>query len=88
LRTPEITSIVIILLLAAVVGGLVGDLIGSFIPEGAIKTLFTRSIDIGFKAISLEFYSISFTFGLMIKINFVSILMVISVLVYFRWWYL
>jgi hypothetical protein len=88
LRTPEITSIVIILLLAAVVGGLVGDLIGSFIPEGAIKTLFTRSIDIGFKTISLEFYSISLTFGLMIKINFVSILMVISVLVYFRWWYL
>ncbi len=88
MRTPEITSIVIILLLAAVVGGLVGNLVGSFLPEGAIKTLFTRSIDVGFKTISLEFYSISLAFGLMIKINFVSILMVISVLVYFRWWYL
>ena len=79
---------VITLLLAAVIGGLIGDLIGTYIPEGAIKTLFTKSINIGFKTISLDFYSISFTVGLMVKINFVSILMVILVLVYFRWWYI
>ena len=88
MKRPEIFSIVITLLLAAVIGGLIGDLIGSYIPEGAIKTLFTKSIDIGFKTVSFDFYSISLTFGLMVKINFVSILMVILVIVYFRWWYI
>jgi len=88
LKRPEIFSIVITLLLAAVIGGLIGDLIGSYIPEGAIKILFTKSIDIGFKTVSFDFYSISLTFGLMVKINFVSILMVILVIVYFRWWYI
>ena len=88
MKRPEIISVVITLLLAAVIGGLIGDLIGTYIPEGAIKTLFTKNINIGFKTISLDFYSISFTVGLMVKINFVSILMVILVLVYFRWWYI
>ncbi|MDP3024558.1 MAG: hypothetical protein A2W07_09125 [candidate division Zixibacteria bacterium RBG_16_43_9] len=88
MKKSEITSIVIALLLAAVIGGLIGDLIGTFIPEGAVRILFKESINIGFKAISFDFYSISLTFGLMVKINFVSILMVILVIVYFRWWYL
>ena len=88
MKKSEITSIVIALLLAAVIGGLIGSLIGSFIPEGAVKILLDKSIDIGFKAISFDFYSISLTFGLMVKINFVSVLMVILVIIYFRWWYL
>jgi len=88
LKRPEIISIVIILLLAAVIGGLIGDLIGSFIPKGAVRTLFQEYVKIGFDTISFDFYSISLTFGLMVKINFVSILMVILVIVYFRWWYL
>ena len=88
MKKAEIVSIVIALVLAAVIGGLIGDLIGSFIPEGAVRTLFKGSVDIGFKTISFDLYSISFTIGLMVKINFVSILMVILVIVYFRWWYL
>jgi hypothetical protein len=88
LKKSEITSIVIALLLAAVIGGLIGDLIGSFIPGGAVKMLFQKSLPIGFEAVSVDFFSISFTLGLWVKINFVSILMVILVIVYFRWWYL
>jgi hypothetical protein len=88
LKKSEITSIVIALLLAAVIGGLIGDLIGSFIPGGAVKTLFQKYLPIGFNAISVDFFSISLTFGLMVKINFVSVLMVILVIIYFRWWYL
>jgi hypothetical protein len=79
---------VVVLILAAVVGGLVGDIIGSFLPEGAVKTLFEKSIDIGFRSFTLELYAISLTLGLMIKINFVSILMIILVTAYFKWWHI
>lgn len=88
MRKPEIVSIVILLLLAAVIGGLIGDIIGSYIPDGAVKTLFKKSKDIGFDPVKLNFFAISFTIGLIVKINFVSVLMVILVIVYFRWWYL
>jgi hypothetical protein len=76
------------LLLAAVIGGLIGDIIGTYLPDGAAKTLFTKSIEIGFSPTQVSFYAISFTVGLMFKINFVSALFVILVVVYFRWWYL
>lgn len=76
------------LLLAAVIGGLFGDIIGTYLPDGAAKTLFTKSIQIGFSPTQVEFFAVSFTIGLMFKINFVSALFVILVVVYFRWWYL
>ncbi len=76
------------LVLAAVVGGLIGDLVGSFLPEGAVKTLFEKSIEIGLRPSTLELYAISLTFGLMFEINFVSILMIILVIAYFKWWHL
>ena len=76
------------ILLAAVIGGLLGDIIGTYLPDGAAKTLFTKSIQIGFSPTQVEFYAISFTVGLIFKINFMSALFVILVVVYFRWWYL
>lgn len=88
MKGRELTFIVLGLLLGAVIGGLIGDIIGTYLPPGAAKTLFTKAISIGFETLKVDFYAISFTIGLMLKINFVSALAVIGVIVYFRWWYL
>lgn len=88
MRTRELTFIVVALLLGAILGGFVGELLGSFLPPGAARTLFSKSLKIGFEATRVEFYSISFTIGLMFKINFVSVLGVLLVIIYFRWWYI
>jgi hypothetical protein len=88
LKGREITFLLIALILAAVVGGLIGDIIGSFMPEGAVKTLFQKYIAIGFKPLTVELFAISFTIGLMVKINFVSVLFILLVVLYFRWWFL
>jgi len=99
LRDKEIRFVVFSMLFAAIVGGFMGQLIGEYLPEGAVKTLFVKSLDIGLgqrgltvndiqEPIYINLYSISFAFGLMIKINFVSLLMIILVIIYFKWWYL
>jgi hypothetical protein len=88
LKGKEITFLIIALVLGAVAGGLVGEIIGSFLPDGAVKTLFEKSLNIGFNPITVELYAISFTIGLLVKINFVSILFIILVVIYFRWWFL
>jgi hypothetical protein len=88
LKKREVIFITTALILGAVMGGLVGDIIGTFLPPGAAKTVFTKSIQIGFETTRVEFYAISFTIGLMFKINFMSVLVVLLILVYFRWWYL
>jgi hypothetical protein len=87
-KKREVVFIVTALILGAVVGGVLGDIIGTFLPPGAAKTLFSKSITIGLDTTRLEFYAITFTFGLMVKINFLSVLTVLLVIVYFRWWYL
>lgn len=88
MKKRELTFIITALVLGAVMGGLIGDIIGTYLPPGAAKTVFTKSIDIGINTTKIDFYAISFTFGLTFKINFVSVLVVLLVIVYFRWWYL
>jgi len=87
-KRRELTFLITALILGAVLGGLVGDIIGTFLPPGAAKTVFTKSIQIGFSPAQIDFYAISFTVGLKFRINFVSVLLVLLVIVYFRWWYL
>jgi uncharacterized membrane protein YeiH len=88
LKKREVIFVVVALILGAVFGGLVGDILGSYLPPSAAQTLFTKSIDIGFETIKVDFYAIAFTIGFMLKINFMSVLFVILVIIYFKWWYL
>ena len=85
------------MIIAAVAGGLIGDLVGSFLPEGTMKTLFQTNIEIGLgrtvgmhhvEPLTLNLYAITLVLGLTLKINFVSVLFVLLVFVYFQWWYL
>lgn len=88
MKKRELTFIIVALILGAVLGGLLGDIIGTYLPPSAAKTVFTKSIEIGFDTIKVDFYAISFTFGMLVRMNFMSILVVLLVIIYFRWWYL
>lgn len=88
MKRREMTFLVTALILGAILGGLVGDIIGTFLPAGAAKTVFSKSIQIGFGPAQVDFYSVAFTVGLKFKINFMSVLVVLLVIIYFRWWYL
>lgn len=83
--------------MAAVAGALIGDIVGSFLPDGTIKTLFMNNIEIGVgrqvamqpvEPFSVDLYALSFVLGFTVRINFVSVLFVLLLLIYFRWWYL
>ncbi|MFH1373478.1 MAG: DUF4321 domain-containing protein [bacterium] len=88
MRRRELTFLIVALILGAAIGGLIGDIVGTFLPASAAKTVFTKSLEVGIDTFKVDFYAISFTFGLTLKINFMSVLVVLLVIVYFRWWYL
>jgi hypothetical protein len=99
MKDREITFLIISLLLASIMGGFLGELIGEYLPDGAVKTLFQNSLEIGIgnrgvtvndiqEPIYVNLFSISFAFALLIKLNFVSVLAVILVIIYYKWWYL
>ncbi len=88
MKRRELTFLIVSIILASVFGGLTGDIISGFLPEGSAKELFGENIEIGFDATKVEFFALSFTAGLMLRVNFMSILFVLMVLIYFRWWYI
>lgn len=99
MKNKELIFLIVALILASVLGGFLGELIGEYLPDGAVKTLFKESLEIGLGKRGVQFneiqepfyinlYSISLAFGLLIKLNFVSVLAVIFVIIYFKWWYL
>ena len=99
MKNKELTFLVVALILAAVLGGFLGEMLGEYLPDGAVKTLFKNSLEIGIgnRGVSadgiqdplyINLYSFSLAFGLLIKINFVSVLAVIFVIIYFKWWYI
>ncbi len=101
MNSRELTFIIVSLLLATIFGGFLGQLIGEYLPDGAVKTLFQQNLEIGIgkrgvlvndkeiqEPVNINLYSISIAFGLLIKINFVSVMMVILVIIYFKWWYI
>ncbi len=87
MRNREVTFLTVSLILAAVLGGFLGEFVGTFLPEGAVKTLFEKNVQFGFEQISLNLYAIRFSIGLLFKLNFVSLLAVVLIIVYFRYWY-
>ncbi len=99
MKNRELTFLIVSLVLATVLGGFLGQFIGDYLPDGAVKTLFQKNLEIGIgkrgitvneiqEPIYFNLYSISLAFGLLIKINFVSVLMVILIIIYFKWWYI
>jgi len=88
LKKRELTFITTALILGAIMGGLIGDVIGSYLPPGGPKDLFSKSYQIGFGPSRVDFWALSFTIGLTFKVNFISVLVVLLVIAYFRWWYL
>ncbi len=88
MKKREVTFILVALILGAVAGGLIGDIIGTYLPPGAAKTVFTKSIEIGIDTMQLDLYALKLIFGLTLKVNFMSVLVLILIIIYFRWWYL
>lgn len=88
MKRRELTFLITALILGAILGGLVGDIIGTYLPPGAAKTVFSKVIQVGMGPTQIDFFSISLTFGIKFKINFMSVLVVLLVFIYFKYWYL
>ena len=82
MRNREISLIVIGLFIDAVIGGVIGNLLGWSLPEGVVKDFFLTSLtfDIGSNlgdesgVVVIDLGIIVFKFGLAVDFNFTSII--------------
>jgi hypothetical protein len=78
--------ITIVLILGAMLGTLLGDLIGLTLPDGVVKNFFTTGPqNVGFSPFTLNFVLFSITFGLTFKINVVGVIGIFVAVYLLRW---
>jgi hypothetical protein len=68
----------IIVVIGALLGTMVGELLGAYLPEGAVKNFFLKSIQFGLEPTAIELHILTLTFGLILKINVLTVLGIIA----------
>lgn len=85
-RKISIILVLGILLLGAMVGSLVGELLKMGIPDGVVKEVFLRSIDIMIGPGVVDFIMFSITLGFTLKLNLIGILGIMVAYYLLRFW--
>lgn len=75
-----------ILLLGAMVGSLFGELLKMAIPDGVVKEVFLRSIDIMIGPGVIDLIMFSITLGFTLKLNLIGIICIAIVYYFLRYW--
>ena len=80
--------LVLAVIVGILIGGLVGELLAYFLPTSVVRTFFMKSIDFGIDPVVVNLVIIKLTFGIMFKFNFISLILVVLTVYYFKWWLL
>ncbi len=67
----------VIVILGALLGTMVGELLAAYLPAGAVKSFFLKSITFGLEPSTLNLHILTFTVGLILKINILTVIGVI-----------
>lgn len=75
-----------ILIFGAMIGSLLGEIIKMAIPDGVVKEVFLRSIDIVISPAVLDLIMFSITFGFTLKLNLMGIVGIAVAYYLLRFW--
>ncbi len=82
----KVGVLIVAIIAGLVVGSYIGQLLGTILPDGAVKTFFTSSVEFGCDEIKISLGAMTIKFGLLFRFNFVSLLALFVVIYYFKWW--
>lgn len=85
-KNKSIGFIVLILLLGALVGSALGEVIALIVPDGVVKEFFLRAVSGGLGPTTLNAILFTITIGFTIKLNVVGIVGVAMVAYLLRWY--
>jgi len=85
-RKIPIVLVIGVLLLGAMLGSLLGELIRMSLPDGVVKEVFLRSIDIMLGPAVIDLLMFSITLGFTLKFNFIGIVGIAVAYYILRFW--
>lgn len=74
------------LVAGAVIGSVVGQLLGLILPDGVVRQFFLTGTRIGFGPATLDLAVMSITVGFTLTINVMGVLGILFAGYYFRWY--
>jgi hypothetical protein len=89
-RRRGLGILVVMILVGAVSGSYMGELIGwgfgEFFPGSMVEKFFLRAVEYTFPPATLSLIVFSITFGFTLKINIISLIGIGLAVYYFRWY--
>jgi hypothetical protein len=74
MRKKSLGWVLIIILLGALLGTTLGEVLALILPEGVVKEFFLRSAQFGVGPVTLNLVIFTLTLGFSIKLNAISVL--------------
>ncbi len=81
----SIGILVLALIFGAATGVIFSEMLGLLLPEGVVKQFFLRSVSWGLSPATLDFLVISVTIGFRVKFNISSVLGLVAVYYFLRY---
>ena len=83
----KVRTAILIILLGGLVGSACGELLGRVLPDGPVKNFFLNAISVGFNPFHFDLSILTIDFGLMLRLNIISIIGMILFAYLLRWFY-
>lgn len=84
-KRKKIGYYIIVLVLGAVVGTVLGDALGFVLPAGVVKQFFLKTTTFGIGPAEINLIVIQLTLGFKIKINIIGVIGIFLVAYALRW---
>lgn len=87
MRKRPLGIIVVFLILGAIIGSALGNLLALLLPDGVVKQFFIRSATIGFDPVTLNLGFLSFTLGFKFILNVIGVVSIAFAAYLLRWYH-
>ncbi len=84
-RQRSMLLLLIALIFGAATGALLGDLLSLTLPDGVVKQFFLQSVSWGFSPVTIDLLVTTITVGLRFKFSISSVLGLMAVYYFFRY---
>ena len=85
MRKKNIGIIILIIILGAVIGSTLGEIIALILPEGVVKEVFLKSASVSIEPRTLNLIIFTLTLGFSFKINGIGVLGIVIAAYILRW---
>ncbi len=86
MRRRSLAFIIFVIVLGAVIGTAMGELIALVLPAGVVQQFFIRSALFGFEPVTLNLGVFTITCGLTLKLNIIGIVGIAFAAYLLRWY--